>query len=148
RWFFCSGGGFMFWGDRDGIYRSQGGEAESLTDQDLYLLFPHSGVAGTAVDLGSVVFTPPDFSQTSALRLSYADQHLFFDYIDTNGAKQTLVYSLVSGFWSLDSYVVPARIHYGEEGPSVHSILLGGDDGNIWQLSGATDGGTAFTSEL
>src|SRR5579864_190225 len=137
-----SSGTVMAWLRKDGIMVSQGGSGQLIT-LDVALLFPHDGGPGVPVQLGSVTFQPPDMTQTNALRLSEEDGHIIFDYIDVNGSKQTMVYSLLLGVWSLDSYGIPAVIHYSEEGQGVHSVLIGGNDGSIYQLLGSTDAGVA-----
>jgi hypothetical protein len=43
--------------------------------------------------------------------------------------------------WFYDSYVPAIRLHYGEEGPNVHSILCGSDNGSVFLLTGDSDNG-------
>ncbi len=123
-----------------------------ISDPDLTLLFPHDGQPGQAVTLGSVTFEPPDFTQTTALRLSWADFHLFFDYIDVNGNQRTIVYNEIFNRWGKDAYtfngVEGATIHYAEEAPDVHSNLIGGSQGNVYQETGSRDNNNPFTADL
>jgi len=54
------------------------------------------------------------------------------------------------GGWWWDVYTPNMVMHYGEEGPSVHSLLLGGNDGRLYQYTGSSDNGSpisiAFTT--
>lgn len=62
------------------------------------------------------------------------------------GPNHTLVHvkDLMEGRsgWFYDVYVPSILVHYGEEGANQHSILCGGVDGGIYQLTGNSDGGT------
>ena len=54
------------------------------------------------------------------------------------------------GGWWWDVYTPNIVMHYGEEGSQVHALLLGGNDGHLYQYEGASDNGTpiqiAFTT--
>lgn len=64
----------------------------------------------------------------------------------------TLVYAtgLMEGRsgWFQDKYTPDALIHYGEEGENVHAILLGGEDGGVYQLVGPNDNGVAISCNI
>src|SRR5579872_1038706 len=143
RWAFCVGPKIWFVA-RDGIYETTGGAPTSITDGPWGMLFPHEEQPGQAITFGSKTINPPDFTQTSKLRLSYAASFLYFDYQDTLGNPVTLVYNLVSQEWGQDTYGVPQLVHYGEEGQSVNSLLSGGNDGFVYQASGTQDNGVAI----
>lgn len=151
RWGLCVGK-FIYGLRMTGIWKSEGGPSRMITDPDLTPLFPHDGQPGEAVTLGSVTFQPPDFTQTQALRLSWADFHLKFDYIDVNQQPTTLVYNEILNRWGPDIYAfngnAGAVIHYAEEAPGIHSNLIGGSDGNVYQESGADDNGNPFDSQF
>jgi hypothetical protein len=132
--------GIVFIGE-DGIYISNGGEPKSLTNADLYPLFPHDGQPGVVVN----GINPPDYTQPNAMTLEFYDGVLYFDYLDTSAARRTLVRTTV-GWESLDVYGVGVARHYGEEGRGVRSMLLGGVDGRLYQLLGSTDAGTPISS--
>jgi hypothetical protein len=141
RWGIYSDGKTLWFIGKDGIYQSDGGPEQSLTDQQLYALFPHEGQPGTSVTVGGTTITPPDFTQTSALRLSGGDGYLYFDFKDTLGNYATLVYDTKQKGWvSYDVYGVPVLTHYAEEGSGVHATLCGGSDGNLYALTGSSDG--------
>lgn len=145
-------GNFIYGLWRTGIWKSDGGAQRMITDPDLTLLFPHDGQPGQPVTLGSVTFQPPDFTQPTFLRLSYADSHLKFNYLDVNGIPTTLVYNEIFNRWGPDIYTfngsAGASCHYQEEAPNLHSNLIGGSDGVVYQESGTTDNGHAFTGIL
>lgn len=147
RWAICSGPLIWFLG-RDGIYETAGGSPRSITAQDLSLLFPHDNIEGVAVTLGSATFYPPDMTNTAALRLSYADSHVKFDYIDTQDNRRTIVYNTLLGVWSVDSYSYGAVTHYAEEGDGVHSGLIGSADGFVYHEEGTQDNGVNFSTEM
>src|SRR5262249_33293170 len=54
------------------------------------------------------------------------------------------------GGWWWDVYTPNMVMHYGEEGDRVHSLLLGGNDGRLYQYTGTSDAGSpipiAFTT--
>lgn len=61
---------------KDGIYATTGGAPVSLTDHDLYPLFPHEGNPGEDTNgINRPVTTTP-----TSLRLAYYDDYLYFDY--------------------------------------------------------------------
>lgn len=150
RWFMCSDGENIWFGAKDGIYQSVGGNREySITDDELKPLFPHDGQAGTAVTVGPYTITPPDLTATAYLRLSTADGYLYFDFKDTLGNYATLVYDTkVKGWVSYDVYGTPVLCHYGEEGSGVHSVLCGGNDGKVYQMAGSSDAGSDVTQAV
>ncbi|MDE1767377.1 MAG: hypothetical protein KGI27_14060, partial [Thaumarchaeota archaeon] len=147
RWAMCSGPLMWFLG-RDGIYETAGGSPRCITAQDLSLLFPHDNIPGVNVTLGSATFYAPDMTQISALRLSYADSHVKFDYIDTQANRRTIVYNTLLGVWSVDSYSYGAVTHYAEEGDGIHSGLIGSADGFVYHEEGTQDNAVNFTTEM
>lgn len=125
---------------KDGIYVTNGGAAQSIVG-DLYPIFPHEGQPG--VTTNGIV--PPDFTNPNNLRLSLAQNHLYFDFIDLNGNRATLVYDTqIKGWISYDVYGKAGVIHYGDEGQNRTGIVIGSTDGKIYQLTGDTDAGSAI----
>lgn len=148
RWAFCVGDLIYYLG-KDGIYVSNGSSSQSITNTDLYLLFPHDGQPGQSVTIGSITFFPPDMTQTAKLRLSYIDQHVYFDYVDTSGAQRTMVYNTFANIWGVDDYTPTVLTHYADEGDGAHAMILGGTDGKAYLSGGVTDGtGIAFPCEM
>ena len=53
------------------------------------------------------------------------------------------------GGWFADSYTPGLALHYGEEGPNLTpSLLGGGDDGSVYQFTGATDSGASVGCQV
>lgn len=132
---------------KDGIYEWDGGESVSITDDDLYPLFPHEGIAGVAVN----GFNPPDFTDTNDLRLSYHNKWLYFDYNDTGGARRTLACFLPTRAWFPDVYTPGVVVHYGEEGDGITTLLAGGEDATtskIYTVTGTVDGSTNISAHV
>lgn len=160
-WGFCltpQGVAFL---DRDGIYLSNGGPATSLSDADLYPLFPHE--SGQFWDFGKDTngVRYPDMTIPQALRLEYADGKLYFDYIgNVDRAKHTLVYDFKVGGWFYDTYAQAIRMHHHDEGHAgplgslqasvaLDSIYLGSDAGLIYRYDpAANDEGTNITCRV
>lgn len=149
RWMLAVGPKIWF-GAKDGIYETTGGEPVSITDGDLYPLFPHEGQDGE--DVNEIL--TPDFTQDTKLRLNYYDKYLYFDYRVTpdgpDGTSRTLVYDTRWAGWFYDEYIVeglPRGVanHYGDEGEGAHAIFMGADtpgtDNRLLQLTGRSDFG-------
>lgn len=128
---------------KDGIYLTPGGgPAVSITDADLYPLFPHDGIPAVAVN----GFNPPDMTQVTRLRLSYVNGWLYFDYLDTAAASKTLAYREADGTWWPDSYTPGITTRWSSDGPAVYEELIGGTDGTVYNPSGALDGATGISA--
>lgn len=139
QWGFCVGRA-MYYRSKDGIEASDGSGSESITDEDLYLLFGHDGQPGQKVTIGSVTFFPPDDTKLNNQRLSCIDKHLYFDYIDTNGTQRTMVYSEIAKVWGVDDYTPTVLTHYADEGQGQHAMVMGGSNGKAYTSSGIVDG--------
>jgi hypothetical protein len=141
----CVGEGRIWFRAVDGIYESGGGAAsDSITDVDLYVLFPHGEVAGQT--FGDYV--PPDDTQPNAQRLSYASGFVYFDYIGTDSNRHRLTYHVATKSWWPDEPAVELLMAYQEEGDGVHSLVYGGADGRLHQAGGTTDDGTAIACQV
>jgi hypothetical protein len=109
----CTDGQSIFWWGEDGIWSSTKG---SLSDADLYTLFPHEGIAGVphtygTPPLGKTV-NPPDYSRTGTFRIAYNDDYLYCTYQDTTGMYNTLVYDTRRECWVLDQYATSVTTFY------------------------------------
>lgn len=142
-------------GAKDGINLTVGGSPVALTDADLYELFPNEGNIGIAVN----GINAPNIVSANAtkLRLEYYDEYLYFDYLDTIGNPATLILAFdlgaavrgeAPGGWFWDVYTPGVIMHYGEEGPGVHSLLVGTTGENLYQYAGFSDDGVAFSMEI
>lgn len=143
------GSGRFFWRSKSGIEIASGGaEQQSLTDADIYNLFPHENYDPTQfqfqIGASGFVIWPPDDSRPEKQSLSWQSGYLYYDYQDVNGVSRTLVYDEAAGGWVVDVYQVPAVIHSLGEGPNINTVYLGCNDGSIRTLgSGNNEVGIA-----
>jgi hypothetical protein len=144
-WFFCVAPEGTYFGTKDGIFLTSGGSAAvSITDADLYPLFPHDGTVGVAVN--GVI--PPDFTQTTQLRLAFVEGWIYFDFQDTSANHRTLAYRTADHSWWYDTPTPGIAVRLNATGSLVNEELLGGTDGTIYSPSGFTDNGTAIAAQL
>ena len=156
----CTDGERLYWWAEDGIWDSKDG---SLTDADLYNIFPHEGVPGVPVTYGPPALgrtvQPPDYSRAGTFRLTYCDHFLYAIYQDSTGAYDMLVCDLRRKAWSVDVYPLPISAMYSSEQqegtltttpPALYSSLLMGDTGGsvYAQTSFANDNGTPISCIL
>jgi len=128
----------------DGLYLTQGGgAAQSLTDADLYALFPHDGQPGQITN----GFYPPDLTQADRLRLSSGNGWVYFDYVDTNSVGRSLGLRLADLSWWPDVSTPDVQARTTEPGNGVYESLVGGTDGVVYLPSGVLDGATAIACQ-
>lgn len=139
----------IYFVSRDGIYMTNGTEIKSLTDGDLYPLFPHDGQAGVAAG----GYSPPDFSVAHALRLAAGDGLVKFTSQDATLTRQTWVFDTRTKAWmSQDTYTPPVVCHYWDEGALSGTTTetrerVGGTDGRVYTANRAlNDNGSPITS--
>lgn len=143
RWAFCVNGQLnMAFVHPEGIRMTAGGESKSLTDGDLYPIFPHDGQPGVAVN----GIQPPDMSQPTKLRLTAINTYIYFDYLDLDGNAQSLVYDLTRDGWILDTYHQTVVSHFSDEGPDAADILVGDTSGRLFQMIGDLDDASPVNS--
>lgn len=132
------GKSIFFWA-KDGIWSSTQG---SLTDADLYNLFPHDGIPGVLVTYNGTTITPPDYSRAGTFRLEYSAGYLYATYQDSTGTYHTLLLDIRRGAWSLDNYTpaVSTFCHPDQQSGTVLSsttftfypqLLMGTVDGRV-----------------
>jgi hypothetical protein len=97
----CNDGSTIYWWAKDGIWSSASG---SLTDADLYDLFPHEGVVGSSITYNGVTIQAPNYALASYFRLAYANYYLYAIYRDSQGAYRMLVLNVRTGAWCYDTY--------------------------------------------
>lgn len=140
---------------KDGIYMTSGATPVSLTDGDLYPLFPNEGNAG--IDVNGVTAPVLAAIQAKRTRMEYYDSYLYFDYVQASGTNATLILDFNvdtdSGVesprgWWWDLYGQSPLMHYGEEGSGVHSLLVGATSGHLYQYTGTDDAGTPISMEF
>lgn len=129
----CTDGEQEYWWADDGIWGSSTG---SLTDRDLYNLFPHEGVAGENVTYAGTTYFAPDYSRAGTFRLAYSYGWLYADYQDSTGTPRTLTLNLHRPLasimtapplpaWCVDQYATPVTCHYSVE-QQAGSVLTAG----------------------
>jgi len=115
------GGNNVFFRAKDGIYVSPFGQGgESISDADLFNLFPHEGADPQPVIRGGFVVYPPDDSRPAAQRLNSAQGYVHYDYQDKSGTQRTLTYDVAAKGWVWDVYEHPVVTHYFEEGDTIN----------------------------
>lgn len=135
----CTDGSRIYFVAKDGIYAHSGGNGESLTDADLYTLFPHEGIPGRNHTYNGVTVYAPDYARSNQFRLAYCNNYLFFDYQDTTGAPRTLVYDIRHNGWQPDVYSDQITSHYaieqqeGSNGSLYGLLVMGSASGNLYQ---------------
>lgn len=134
----------VFFRGKDGIYVSEGGAGStSITDVQLFNLFPHEGVVPQPVTLaGTYTVYPPDDNQPEQQKLAFANGYLYYDYVNTLNTPCTLVFDMAAKGWSVDVYNPTVTVHALEEGAinadgsPVNDALVGVSDGTVRRLSG------------
>ncbi len=140
RWMVAVGPYGIFFIADDGIYRTTGGEPESLTDKTIEDLFkgrPRNG------------YDPVASTNPTKLRLALHENELWFQYPTTAGDVRILVYDLTFDLWSAHSFGRQTASLYSE-GPSAESTLLLGGRGNakVYIHTGTNDDGLAITANI
>lgn len=149
----CTDGSRIYFVAKDGIYATSGGAGESLTNIDLYNLFPHEGISGANFTYNGVTVFAPDYGRAETFRLAYCNSYLYFDYQDSTGTQRTLVFDVRHAGWIVDSYLggTGVSIHYGieqQEGSLNTSdldyglLVFGGSNGKLYKESDDAIDGT------
>ena len=141
-----NGGGIIFFRVNDGIHISPGGlESKSITDEDLYPLFPHeSADGGTSIPepvtiAGNTVY-PPNDALPQSQRFNVVGAYLYYDYIGTDNNNHTLVYDIAAQGWVWDLYEWPTTLHAPDEDISTTGTLVGCTDGSVRQFATGSTG--------
>lgn len=162
RWGICVTPYGICFVSKDGIYLTTGGEPVSLTDRDLYPLFPQESQGDDSgfpeIDgLEGVTFNPPDFDEPDSFRLAYGDGFLYFTYLDTGGVYRTLVYGFEQrepGWVSRDTYTPEVTLQFYENfhdetaGSSWAKVLMGSLDGRVFEIGGNADNEAAIAGHI
>jgi hypothetical protein len=141
----CNDGKSLYWWAKDGIWSSSKG---SLTDADLYNIFPHEGLAGQNVTYAGFTVYAPDYSRAGTFRLAYCNGYLYATYQDTTGMLRALVLDLKRMAWMPDVYASPPTVFCAleqQEGTVLseterYPVLVAGDQlGNVAQPVDGTE---------
>ncbi len=158
-WGVADCGLFMAYIGYDGIYKSQGVSSESLTDDQLYPLFPHDNTPGFTVVRGGETLYPPDPTVLQKWRLAWQYGELYFDYIEqVTGHARTWLRGTRPGTdrgWMLDDYHFDGAMSRATEvTPTASSPNTGVSDailgigGSLFQFTGGNDASFAIAIVL
>ena len=135
RCLYVEGGGNVFARVKDGILVSRSGMgAKSITDEELYPLFPHEGSTPQPVVRNGVTIYPPDDTHPKLQQFSGDGQYLYYDYQGIDGRPHTLVFDIEAGGWMLDEPSPAITIHAASDGQSQQGVLAGCADGTVRTL--------------
>ena len=141
-WAFDAKRKMLFWWGPDGIYAyGFGATAENLTADSLYPLFPHAGIQGqqgipgVPISIAGQTIYPPNYTAASVLRVGYSESFVYATYLNTSGVVEALVYSVGAKGWRKDQYTPQATVFVLEQGVSNPKTMVGGQDGNVYQLT-------------
>lgn len=131
-----------FWA-KDGICVTAGGPFESLTNDDLYQLFPHEGVSGVNITRFGLTWYAPDYARAATFRLRKVKTYLFADYQDMEGNPRTIVCDLRTKGWSQDVYADSLKVHFSprqQSGTLISApvaqyvgMYMSDNNGNVWK---------------
>ena len=120
-----SGGGTIFFRVEDGVHISKGGASKSITDEELYPLFPHEGSTPAAITMGGVTVYPPDDTKPQLQQMSVVGQYMYYDYQGIDGNRHTLVFDEESMGWMWDATSPSTTCHASNDGQSQQGVLAG-----------------------
>lgn len=143
-WAICAGPLIWFLDEAGVPCQTSGDLAVSIVEDDLRPLFPHDGGPGVSVN----GYNPPDYTQTSRLRMAYANGKMRFMFQDTAAAQACWDFDPIRKGWKFNTFAVAMNLAYFEEGQSLDSELLCGQDGNLYQIGGFSDNGTAISCSI
>lgn len=142
---------------KDGLYATTGGQPYSLSDRDLYPLFPHDSQAGETTN----TIAPVDYAQKDNFHIAHHNDYLYFTYINTSAARRTIVFDTSRasygassdidevGRWvSIDDHSPVVSLHYAEEGTVNPRLLAACLDGNVYSFDANRDNSVGFTYEF
>lgn len=115
----------------DGVFEFDGVELPVCITDDIAPLFHRDGSPGESI-LG---IGAPDFTHPELMSLTWGAGCWWFDYQDTDGNRQSLFYHRALKGWWQDIYTPDVSIHYQEIDDEIDTILIGGNDGSLYQMS-------------
>lgn len=132
RWALATGISGMYFIASDGIYRTSGGP-EDWISKDIDPLFNGMSKNGVAAI---------DLTDLEAMRLEIFENELYFQYHDSNGSSQCLVYSIPYQFWRQYTFGRATSAFYTDEGNAEPTLLMGAEStGRVYSYSGTNDDG-------
>ena len=136
-WAITSDGKAVYFVGKDGIYMHAGGPAQSLTDDDLYNLFPHEDVYPQTITYNGNSIIPPGYQWGNYFRLCVVNGFLFFDYLGIDNNFHTLVCNLATKAWIPDVYSDPVTVRSTISSPPGVTSSLPNQQMFCGSLSGA-----------
>jgi hypothetical protein len=135
---------------KDGLYETDTIGARSITDEDLYPLFPHGEEPAQPVTVRGIIFYPPNDSVKTQHRLEYHNGFVVYDYLNTNGQQQTLFYRVIDRSWWPDRYAdgTTFNAHYSVEGDDTDVLVGGTTGGMVTRHQGSSDNGAAIVPRV
>ncbi len=112
---YCTDGTFIYFWARDGIWVTDTNSGKSITDADLYNIFPHEGVPGKNYTYFGQTVYAPDYSRAATFRLYICNGYLYADYQDSTGTYRNLVFDIDLKAWCVDEYANQIAVHYAIE---------------------------------
>ena len=135
RCLYVEGGGLAFFRVQDGIMVSKSGMgAKSITDDELYPLFPHENSTPEPIVRNGVTIYPPDDTAPQAQRFSGDGQYMYYDYQGTDGEPHTLTFDIEEMGWIWDIQSPKITIHASNVGQSTQGVLAGCADNTVRTL--------------
>ena len=127
---FCAGPEIYFLG-KDGIYATGGSTERALTDDEMRPIF-----RGQSASILGHIYFPLDY--TKDVRMDFHDNHLWFQYVGTDGNQYYLVWSAIYKRWYSMNFATFTGCVYDDE-KSLDLLLFGGSDGNLYSWHGTQD---------
>lgn len=140
RWALVGGMGGIYFVNNDGVYRTSAGGPEEWLSKKIDPIFNGKTANG---------YLSIDWTQDTAIRLEIFENELYFQYEDTGGDRQVLVYSIPFGFWRAYTFAAEPSTFYADEGNPEPVMLIGGaSTGKTYEFDGFSDDGTAIDCEF
>ncbi len=135
KWAFVVGPGGIYFAAEDGFFRTSGG-AEEWIGREIQPLFEGTAVYG---------YLPIDKTHPEVISCTEWENKIYFTYLDTGGAMQTLVYSVLNKFWLHYHFGRPPQRLQGEAEPT---LLIGGQLGKTYTHDGLSDDGLPIAVQI
>ncbi len=137
---FCVGPQLYFL-SKDGIFATSGGLEQAMTDNELRPIFDPKQTATTINGIGVV-----DYASTDYMFMNFYKNEVWFQYKGKDGNTHALVFDVRYHRWRHVQGIlagVTFRSLYADE-QSTANLIAGGNDGNIYNDLGTSDGGVAL----
>lgn len=134
----------IYFVSKDGVYRTTGGQEQSIVENSIKPLFPTLDAPARSVEGYEAV----DMDYPEFIFLEFHNGEIWFTYkgVDT-GLRQQLIYDIGKQRWRAAQYNISAVMCYSEKG-TISSLLLGCTDGTFYTTGAATDNGQAIACHV